>query len=156
MRLSGLCLIAVFALVMAGCAKGNNNADQNTNATATEAPAAAASKAPVTGKGTTASGTMTNLPEYPGATKMASGSSGMGSMGGSASGTVLSTADSFDKVYKWYQSKMPAGSEKTHATTSMGQTAVFTVGELGKDQQSVTINSVAGKTMISLGHVKRP
>ena len=77
-------------------------------------------------------------------------------MGGSAAGTVLSTSDSFDKVYKWYQSKLPAGSEKSHATTSMGETAVFTTGELGKDQQSVTLSVAGGKTMITLAHVKRP
>ena len=153
MRLYGLCLVAAFALVMAGCAK--NASQQTSNTTATEAPAAAASTAPVNNKGNTAAGTMTQLPEYPGATKMASGASGM-SMGGSAAGTVLSTSDSFDKVYKWYQQKLPAGSEKSHATTAMGQTAVFTAGELGKDQQSVTLSVAAGKTMITLAHVKRP
>ena len=154
MRLSGLCLVAAFALVVAGCAK---NASQQSTTTATEAPAAAASgAAPAAApKGGTGEATMTQLPEYPGATKMASGASGM-SMGGSAAGTVLSTGDSFDKVYKWYQSKLPAGSEKSHATTAMGETAVFTTGELGKDQQSVTLSVAAGKTMITLAHVKRP
>ena len=154
MRLSGLCLVVAFGLAMAGCSGKNNNAQQ-TNTTATEAPAAAAaSTAPTTNKGTTATGTMTQLPEYPGATKMASGASGM-SMGGTAAGTVLSTSDSFDKVYKWYQSKLPAGSEKSHMTTAVGQTAAFTIGELGKDQQSVTIHAAGGKTMITLAHVKR-
>ncbi|MBV9276919.1 MAG: hypothetical protein JOZ97_01640 [Candidatus Eremiobacteraeota bacterium] len=155
MRLSGLCLVVAFGLVMAGCSGKNNNAQQTTT-TATEAPAAAASTAPTTSKGTTATGTMTNLPEYPGAAKMASGASGMSMGGGTAAGTVMQTSDSFDKVYKWYQSKLPAGSEKSHMTTAVGDTAVFTIGELGKDQQSVTIHAVGGKTMITLAHVKRP
>ena len=154
MRLSGLCLVVAFGLVMAGCSNKNNSAQTNT--TATEAPAAAASTAPVTNKGTTASGTMTQLPEYPGATKMASGASGMSMGGGTAAGTVLTTSDSFDKVYKWYQSKLPAGSEKAHMTTAVGETAAFTIGELGKDQQTVSIHAVGGKTMITLAHVKRP
>jgi len=149
MRLSALCLLAAAALVLGGCAK---NASQQSN-TATEAPQAAASAAApaAAGGGTT---TMTELPEYPGATKMASGASGM-TAGGSAAGTVLSSTDPFAKVYKWYQDKMPKGSEKSHMTTAMGETAVFTMGEMSKDQQSVTITSTAGKTMITLAHVKR-
>jgi hypothetical protein len=149
MRLSALCVFAAAAILMGGCSK---NASQQ-SATATEAPQAAATTMakPAAGGGTA---TMTNLPEYPGATKMASGASGMAA-GGSAAGTVLSTSDPFAKVYKWYQDKMPAGSEKAHQTTAMGETAVFTVGEMGKDQQSVTLTATAGKTMITLAHVKR-
>jgi len=153
MRLSGLYLAIALTLVLGGCAK---NASQSSNATATEAPAGAAgTTAPVTKKGTTATGTMTQLPEYPGATKMASGASSSMMAGGSAAGTVLSTSDPFAKVYKWYQQKLPAGSEKAHQTTAVGETAVFTIGEMGKDQQSVTLSVAAGKTMITLAHVKR-
>jgi hypothetical protein len=71
----------------------------------------------------------------------------------SAAGKVMSTADSFDKVYAWYQKNMPAGSEKAH-TTSPVESAVFMIGEAGKDQQSVTISTMAGKTMITIAHVK--
>lgn len=149
MRLSALCLLAAAALALGACAK---NASQQSS-TATEAPYAAASGATTAAAGG-GTATMTQLPEYPGATKMASGASGMAA-GGSAAGTVLSSTDPFDKVYKWYQGKMPAGSEKSHMTTAGGQTAVFTMGEMGKDQQSVTITATAGKTMITLAHVKR-
>lgn len=149
MRLSALCLLAAAALALGACAK---NASQQSS-TATEAPYAAASAAaPAAAGGGTA--TLTKLPEYPGATKMASGASGM-TAGGSAAGTVLSTNDAFGKVYKWYQDKMPKGAEKSHMTTAGGETAVFTMGEMGKDQQSVTITVAAGKTMITLAHVKR-
>jgi hypothetical protein len=73
--------------------------------------------------------------------------------GGSAAGTVLSTDDSFDKVYAWYQGHMPAGSEKSH-TTSPVESAVFMLGQAGQDQTSVTISTSSGKTMISIAHVK--
>ena len=90
-------------------------------------------------------------PMYPGATTMASGSSGnMGA--GSASGKVLTTADSFDKVYGWYQKNMPAGSEKAHTTTPV-ESAVFTVGD-PNNQKSVTITVSGGKTMITIAQTK--
>ena len=74
-------------------------------------------------------------------------------MAQSASGTVMSTNDSFDKVYAWYQKNMPAGSERAHIT-SPTQSAVFTIGEPGKGQTSVTITTNAGKTMITIAKVK--
>jgi hypothetical protein len=74
-------------------------------------------------------------------------------MAKSAAGKVMTTADSFDKVYAWYQKNMPAGSEKAHTTTPV-QSAVFMLGEPGKDQKSVTISVAGGKTMISIAAVK--
>jgi len=93
-----------------------------------------------------------DVPAYPGAKTEAAGSNSM-SGSGMAAGKVLSTGDSFDKVYAWYQKNMPSGSEKAH-TESPVKSAVFTVGEAGKDQQSVTISTANGKTMISIAHVK--
>lgn len=74
-------------------------------------------------------------------------------MAKSAAGKVMSTSDSFDKVYAWYQKNMPAGSEKAHTTTPV-ESAVFMLGEAGKDQQSVTISVSGGKTMITVAQVK--
>jgi hypothetical protein len=74
-------------------------------------------------------------------------------MAKSAAGQVMSTTDSFDKVYAWYQKNMPAGSEKAHSTTPV-ESAVFMLGEAGKDQQSVTISVSGGKTMITVAQVK--
>ena len=91
------------------------------------------------------------MPTYPGAKTEASGSSS--NMGASAAGTVLTTTDSFDKVYAWYQKNMPAGSEKAHLT-SPAQSAVFTIGDIGKDQRSVSITVSGGRTVITMAHVK--
>jgi hypothetical protein len=91
------------------------------------------------------------IPTYPGATVMAAGSSS--NMGGSSAGKVMTTADAFAKVYAWYQKNLPAGSEKAHMTTPV-ESAVFTMGEAGKDQTSVSITTQGGKTMITVAHVK--
>jgi hypothetical protein len=74
-------------------------------------------------------------------------------MGESASGKVMTTGDSFDKVYSWYQKNMPAGSEKSH-TESPIEAAVFMIGDLSSGQKSVTITTQGGKTMITIASVK--
>jgi hypothetical protein len=149
-------VIAVAALAFTACSgnKSSNASDQS-NAAATSAAATAGAEASAAGAGGEASSAMAKanaIPTYPGAVTQAAGSSsGMGA--GTAAGKVMSTADSFDKVYKWYQQNMPAGSEKAHVTAPV-ESAVFTIGNPGEEQTSVTINSVAGKTMITIGHVK--
>ena len=72
---------------------------------------------------------------------------------GGATGEVLSTDDSFDKVYSWYQQNLPAGSEKSHVTAPV-QTAVFTIGEAAQGQTSVTLTTQGSKTIITIAHVK--
>ncbi len=72
---------------------------------------------------------------------------------GSAAGSVMSTDDSFDKVYQWYQQNMPAGSEKSHVTSPI-ESAVFMIGDPGQGQTSVTITTSGGKTMITSAKVK--
>jgi hypothetical protein len=158
MRLIITSLAVVLALFTVTACNGKSSSDNTTTessaaaspadtsgAAASTAPeeSAAASAAPSSAAGT--------IPSYPGATTQASGSSS-GAMG-SAAGTVMSTDDSFDKVYQWYQQNMPAGSEKSHVTSPM-QSAVFTVGEPGSEQTSVTITTQGGKTMISIAKVK--
>lgn len=74
-------------------------------------------------------------------------------MGETASGKVLTTGDSFDKVYVWYQQHMPSGSEKSHITAPV-DTAVFMIGDVGSGQKSVTITTQGSKTMITIADVK--
>lgn len=159
--LASILTAAVMAVAIAGCSKSTT---EQTAPSSTMAPQAAATTAMMpksTGKMTggkmTTGTSMTKLPMYPGAKEEASGSSGM--MGtGSAAGSVLSTADSFDKVYKWYQGHMPAGSEKSHASVGGTESAVFIIGMASKTQQSVTISRTpasGGKTMITLAKVTK-
>jgi hypothetical protein len=154
--LASILTAAVMAVAIAGCSKSTT--EQTAPAT-TMAPQAAATTAmmPKTNQKMAAMSSETKLPMYPGAKTEAAGSSGM--MGtGSAAGSVMSTADSFDKVYKWYQSHMPVGSEKSHASVGGTETAVFLIGAAGKTQQSVTISrtpATSGKTMITLAKVTK-
>jgi hypothetical protein len=85
----------------------------------------------------------TGLPLYPGATSQASAASN------GEAGTVLSTDDSFDKVYAWYKSKMPAGSEKAKLSAGGMSTATFQIDQKG-GKGTVAITSTGTKTTITL------
>jgi hypothetical protein len=164
MRLLTTSLVAVLAAVaITACSGGSSSSSSDNTATssATDTTSSASSDTtstatePSTGSDQTAAGNAAtaDIPSYPGATTEAAGSSmGMGA-GKNAAGKVMSTSDSFDKVYAWYQKNMPSGSEKAH-TTSPVQSAVFMIGEAGKDQKSVTISVQGGKTMITVASVK--
>jgi hypothetical protein len=128
------------ALVITGCSsKSPSSSDTSGDQTAAAASSAPASKAG------------SDIPSYPGAATQAAGSSS--NMGTSAAGKVLSTGDSFDKVYGWYQQNMPAGSEKSHVDSPV-QSAVFMIGDTSTGQSSVTLTTQGGKTMITIAHVK--
>jgi hypothetical protein len=151
MRYLSLSLLIAAMLATTACAgksSDNSSSDQSSataTSAATDSSGSAASAAP------SASSDTGGIPSYPGATTQAAGSSN--SMGKSASGSVMTTDDSFDKVYQWYQQNMPAGSEKSHTTAPM-QMAVFTLGDPSSGQKSVTITTSGGKTMITIGSVK--
>jgi hypothetical protein len=147
----------VVAVAITGCSGGSSNSSDNsaTSAATDNSATSAASDNSAASSGSMSSGNSApagELPSYPGAKTEAAGSNAMGGAG-TASGKVLSTADSFDKVYTWYQKNLPSGSEKSHMDTPI-KSAVFMTGEAGKDQQSVTITVANGKTMITIAHVK--
>jgi hypothetical protein len=147
---SSLIIIAALATITACNGKSSSSSSDESNASATAAASAAATEAPSTSASAT-SAAAGDVPTYPGAVTQASGSSS--NMGSSAAGQVLTTDDSFDKVYTWYQQNMPAGSEKSHVTAPV-ESAVFTVGQPGQGQSSVTLSTSNGKTMITIAHVK--
>lgn len=90
----------------------------------------------VAGKGAVDAAKM-GLPVYPGA----DASQNTGWSGTSKEGTgavaVLTTKDSFDKVYEWYKGQLPAGSEKLKTTSDSGSMAMFQIGKEGDKQQKV-------------------
>ena len=95
--------------------------------------------------------TKLGLPVYPGAD--ASQNTGWTGSGKEGSGTVamLTTKDTFDKVYDWYKSQMPAGSEKLKTTSDSGSMAMFQIGKEGdKEQKVVTITGEKDATNIML------
>ncbi|HET6276282.1 MAG TPA: hypothetical protein VFE16_10175 [Candidatus Cybelea sp.] len=152
MRYVTLSLVIAALLTSTACAgkSSSNSSDQsstssdqsNAMATATAAATDAATEAPSTAPG--------DVPAYPGAVTEASGSGS--NMSASGSGTVMSTDDSFDKVYAWYQQHLPAGAEKTHTTSPPA--AVFTIGDPSSGLKSVSLTTSDGKTRITIGTVK--
>jgi hypothetical protein len=150
MRYLTLALAVVAFLTVAACAgkSSSNNSDQSSSDQTTAQATAEATAAATDAATSAAPG---DLPSYPGAVTEASGSGS--TMGGeTGSGTVMSTDDSFDKVYAWYQQHLPAGAEKTH--TDQPRTAVFTVGDSTSGLKSVSITTADGRTRITIGSVK--
>ena len=68
------------------------------------------------------------VPIYPGA-KEGEGSFSVKGATGSGAVTTLSTPDSFDKVYEWYKSQLPADSEKMKISAGGASTAEFVVAQ---------------------------
>ena len=144
-----LVVAALFAITACSSKTSSSSSTDQSNAAATTAASEAAS--PEASAAATTAAAAGEVPSYPGATTQASGSSS--NMGESAAGKVMTTDDSFAKVYAWYQKNMPAGSERSHVTAPV-ESAVFTIGEPGQGQTSVTITTQGGKTMISVAKVK--
>lgn len=143
-----LSLIAAVLIALSACT-GQSASSSSNQSNADRSNASTSSGASQSDK--SSSTASTDIPEYPGASTEAAGSGS--NMGETASGKVLSTADSFDKVYGWYQQHMPSGSEKSHTTAPVDM-AVFMIGDVGSGQKSVTITTQAGKTMITIANVK--
>ena len=143
--------VAAFLTVTACSGKSSSNSSDQSSSDQTNASAQATAEATAAATDAATSPAPGDVPSYPGAVTEASGSGT--SMGGTTgSGTVMSTDDSFDKVYAWYQLHLPAGAEKTH--TAQPATAVFTIGESGSELKSVTITAADGRTRITIGTVK--
>lgn len=146
MRSFATSLIALaVALTIAGCGGKSASSDSGSDQSATASSASSSTASDSAGTA------VSQIPEYPGATTQAAGSGS--NMGTDAAGKVMSTDDSFDKVYGWYQQKMPTGSEKSHVTAPV-ESAVFMIGDTGSGQSSVTLTAQGGKTMITIAHVK--
>jgi hypothetical protein len=150
MRSIGLALALAALFSVTACAsKSSSNSSDQSNAGANSA---SQSNAAATTAAAPAAGAAGEIPTYPGATTQASGSSN--NMGESASGSVMMSPDSFDKVYAWYQQHMPAGAEKSHVTAPV-ESAVFMIGDPSSGQKSVTITTQGNQTMITVANVKQ-
>lgn len=139
--------LAALAVVLAvtGCGGGKSASSESDAVRSAGTSSASSSTSDSAGKA------VSEIPAYPGAETQAAGSSS--NMGTDAAGKVMSTADSFDKVYGWYEKQMPAGSERSHIDAPV-QSAVFTIGEASSGQSSVTLTTQGGKTMITIARVK--
>jgi hypothetical protein len=92
------------------------------------------------------------MPVYPGATQSNdSVAINDTSKGQGASVVVLTTTDPFDKVYAFYKSQMPPGSEKMKVSSGDTDVAEFLTGD-SSDQKVVMISGAKDKVTIQLTH----
>lgn len=97
-------------------------------------------------------------PVYPGATSDSDGGVSLSGQSGSATMASFKTTDDFDKVYQFYKSQMPAGSEKMKMGSGDDQAAMFVIGDAkaGDDQKgdatTVQITGKTGETDIIITH----
>lgn len=94
-----------------------------------------------------------DLPLYPGANQSENTGYSATTKEGTGAMALLTTTDSFDKVYAWYQKHMPAGSEQVHVSSGTGSMAVFQIGKASdKLQKAVTITAGKDSTSIMLSN----
>lgn len=74
------------------------------------------------------------LPVYPRANASDNAGWSASTKEGSGAIAIMTTTDSFDKVYEWYKSQLPAGSEKVKTSGESGSMAMF---QLGKDSDKL-------------------
>ncbi len=90
------------------------------------------------------------VPVYPGA-EQNPGSVEASSSNGAGSIATFKTADSFDKVYAFYQSQLPKDAEKMKTTTGTTSMAIFSLTVAGStDQANVEITSSDSGTAIMI------
>ncbi|MGB6984549.1 MAG: hypothetical protein WBD74_01095 [Candidatus Aquilonibacter sp.] len=93
-------------------------------------------------------------PVYPGADANTEGTvSYTGTNGGAMA--AFKTTDDFDKVYQFYKSKLPAGSEKMKMASGDSSVAEFAV-ESTDGETAVQISGKSGETDIIITHKAKP
>lgn len=161
MRTMVVCLLAVITL--AGCT-GHKTTVTTNNGTETVTTSGDNQTVTVQGKeGTATIGkgavdtAKIGLPVYPGANSADNAGYAATTKEGTGQVAMLTTADSFDKVYAWYKQQMPAGSEQMHMTSSGGSVAAFQIGkDTDATKKVVTITSSQDKTSIMLSSQTKP
>lgn len=132
-------LLIAWSLAVVGCAK-SNSANQSS---------AAPSAAPTAAGAVAVNDLMVKLPVYPGAVPVNTTAETATIAGKQVVSQVYTTHDSFDKVYAWYQTALPAHSETAHETSQTQQSALFTLSG-GAKQQTVSIVSTSGVEVVNI------
>ena len=145
MRLSATLLALLAAASLAACT-GNSGNSGSSSSDASAAPAASAAASAASGGSAMAT---TDIPDYPGATKMASAGTA------ASAGTVETTSDPVAKVTDFYKSKLGADAKMT-TMSAPTEATVFTIGDVTSGTySSVTIAAMGGKTGITIAKVKK-
>jgi len=157
MRLSSALVAAAAAMLVAGCGSQKQVIVTKQGTATVETNRNTGTATITTKQGTATYGknavdpAKLGLPVYPGASASEGGGLSVQSSQGSQQMVLLTTGDSFDKVYGWYKNQMPADSEKMHLSAAGSSMATFAIGASGdKQSKSVMITSGKGKTNIEL------
>ena len=147
MRLSSILLAAAF-VALAACTSSVKTSDDGKSTTVqTDQGTVTVGKAVDTSK--------LGVPTYPGASSDNSASVS-GTAGGSTGSIVtFKTSDSFDKVYQWYKTQLPADSEKLKTTTADGSVAMFSIEDKAKSTVTnvqIVSKGASGETQILITH----
>ena len=154
-------IVLVLALSLTACT--SHKTESTSTTTGGESSATAGAEAAATAEATdsdktvtvtTKEGTATSgkgavdlsklgVPIYPGA-KEGEGSFSVKSASGVGEVTTLSTADSFDKVYAWYKSQLPADAEKMKFSAGGASTAEFVAAAGDKDEGTTVMITEKG------------
>ena len=146
-------LVAIVTLV--ACASHKTTVSTSSGDTTVTQDAGGQSTTVQTAQGTVTVGksadpTQLGAPIYPGADANSEGTvSYTGANGGAMS--AFKTTDDFDKVYAFYKSQLPAGSEKMKMQSGDGSVAEFVVGN-DSGETAVQISGKPGETDIIITH----
>ncbi|MHB8148337.1 MAG: hypothetical protein ACYDGM_13905 [Vulcanimicrobiaceae bacterium] len=143
---------------LAACSHGHKTTILTGNGTATVTTSQDNKTATITTKG----GSMTmgkgavdvsklGVPVYPGAV-VGDGGYAMSGPQGSGQMATLTTTDPFEKVYQWYKSQMPAGSQQMKVESGDSSIAEFAVAKGANDRTTIMITSKKDETDIVLTH----
>ena len=153
-----LAAVAITAAVVSACGcAGNKHAASNAPA-ADNATAAAQTGTAIANDGGGAIDLRTKdpaslgIPIYPGAKNSPGGNLGVSDKSGGGQMVILTSPDSFETVYAWYKSQLPADAEKMKTGIAGVATATFQVGPGDeKSGKFVTVSSSGrGDTIITL------
>jgi hypothetical protein len=160
------CAVAVASLTfgVGGCGQKSTDTTTGQSTTAQTTPAADASAAPADASATAATDgngvidyrtkdpASLGIPIYPGAKTTPNGSVSSSDKTGSGQVVNLDSPDSFDTVYAWYKSQLPADAQKMKTSLMGASTATFQVGTGDeKSGKFVTVSSTGkGDTIITL------
>ena len=137
-RCGMLVLLIAWSGASMGCAKSGSG-DEST---------ASSDASPLSTPTVATNDLMAKLPIYPGASHAASQRPDSGAAK-QVTSDVYTTHDSFDKVYTWYKSALPANSETTHQTSTNEDLALFTMSA-GRTHQGVSILRTNGVAVTNI------
>ena len=158
MRSAGLCCMLLAAIAFVGCSHKTTVVTSDGAATVTtsqdnQTTTVQSNNGTLTTGKNAVDPSKLGAPVYPGAEQSQDGGIAVSGNQGSTQMAVFKTTDPFDKVYDYYKSQLPAGSEKMKMSEGSESMATFQIGDdKSPDQTTVMISAKDGATQILITH----